>query len=208
MVTIRIISVVVFFIFILNSHHGVESQGTQQQQQHPLGYNLKNKNNGNNNNDSPLNIAIIGGGAAGTSAAYFLKEATKNENVPPLITLYESSNRIGGRTRYEVLVNPQTNESIGVELGASIFITKNQNLMKACETFNLLFKQSVKRKVLESPELGLWDGSSFIWKQHSWSWFNYADLIWRYGLSPLRARRLADTAANNVQLKRFFFLNT
>lgn len=80
-----------------------------------------------------------------------------------------------------------------VEVGASIFVNANTNLISAVEKFGL--QTSRFQKVTpdkESSNLGIWDGKSFIFIQEDggYHWWNVAKLVWKYGLSPIRTQQL------------------
>lgn len=146
--------------------------------------------------DPPHRIAIIGGGAAGSSAAYHLRRLANESqhDVSINITLFESSSRIGGRT---TTVNAFNDESLPVELGASIFVKANLILYNATLDFGLDIKgyQSDEKDTGSDFDLGIWDGSQFVFKQSSSDgrWQGYWDvvkLLWKYGISPIRVQRL------------------
>jgi prenylcysteine oxidase/farnesylcysteine lyase len=108
-------------------------------------------------------VAIIGAGAAGSSAAYFLNQAftlkqtqqqktEEDDDVPtPEITIYESTSRIGGRVKVvNVAVNetdPETGSPIvsmyPVEIGASMFVNVNKYMDDFAQKFNLTLNQKV-----------------------------------------------------------------
>ena len=146
--------------------------------------------------DPPHRIAIIGGGAAGSSAAYNLRRFANDSlyDLPLNITLFESSSRIGGRT---TTVNAFNDESLPVELGASIFVKANPILYNASIEFGL---NARGYHVSENPtdsdfDVGIWDGTQFAFKQSSSDgrWQGYWDvvkLLWKYGVSPIRVQRL------------------
>lgn len=125
-------------------------------------------------------IAIIGAGAGGTSAAYYLQRYSDHGFD---ITIYESSDRIGGRT---TTVDIHGNSSLKFEVGASIFVSANKILKKAADEFELTIDKY--RSALESDgkleTVGLYDGSSIILELDS-SWKSYFKLLWRYGRAPL-----------------------
>ena len=85
-------------------------------------------------NDGSIKVAIIGAGASGSSSAYFLDFLQqKFSSVRVSVSLYESSNYIGGRSTTLNLPN----STAYVELGASIFVDVNKNLMHATKVFDL-----------------------------------------------------------------------
>ncbi|KND03578.1 uncharacterized protein SPPG_01053 [Spizellomyces punctatus DAOM BR117] len=135
----------------------------------------------------PKEIAVIGGGAAGTSFAYFLSQSELRDNVS--ITLFEATGRLGGRA-LSTSVN-----GTKIELGASIFLTENQNLYNATQTFNLSVSMR-PAKSASRPPWALWNGDSFSFTASTSPSKTIVDMLWRYGLAPLTVRRLARDAAN------------
>ncbi|PPQ71842.1 hypothetical protein CVT25_006360 [Psilocybe cyanescens] len=126
-------------------------------------------------------IAIIGAGAAGSSAAFWISKAKERFGVDVDIDVYESNAYIGGRS---TTVYPYNNKSLPeLELGASIFVEANKNLWRASDEFNLT------RRKFEDQDYatGIWDGQELL-LSFSGSWWDTAKLLWRYGfLSPRRA---------------------
>ncbi|KAG8713194.1 hypothetical protein FRC09_018986 [Ceratobasidium sp. 395] len=106
------------------------------------------------------NVAVIGAGAGGSSAAYWLSLA--KQRAPPgtslSVTVYEKDTRIGGRT---TTVYPYNDTSYApVELGASIFTPQNRNMMRAASELGLELVQFGGA----TPGLGIWDGKKFVWR--------------------------------------------
>jgi len=140
------------------------------------------------------NIAIIGAGSAGASTAYYLRNYTSHLSLPVnlSISVFERNSYIGGRS---TTVDVHDLPSEPVELGASIFVTVNQNLVAAAEAFGLstsspdtiVYSQS-KAPI---PALGIYDGTSIILNmQNPGSWWENAKLLWRYGTAPISTLRL------------------
>ncbi|GJC77524.1 farnesylcysteine lyase [Colletotrichum liriopes] len=82
-------------------------------------------------------VAIIGAGAGGSSTAYYLQKFAEAEGLPVNITVFEKTDRIGGRT---LTVEAYNNPLEPVELGASIFIEANHILYNASLNFGLPLK--------------------------------------------------------------------
>jgi prenylcysteine oxidase/farnesylcysteine lyase len=83
--------------------------------------------------------------------------------------------------------------SMPVELGASIFVEVNRNLMEAARKSGLRVADAGRQLLNEAKYgLGVWDGSRFVFLQENgrFRWWNILRLIWRYGWSPLRTRSL------------------
>ncbi|KAF8588432.1 FAD/NAD(P)-binding domain-containing protein [Ramaria rubella] len=138
----------------------------------------------------PHRVAIIGAGAGGSSAAFWLSRAqnrTPEHNV--FIDVFEKETYIGGRS---TVVHPyESVEYAPVELGASIFVQANKNLWRATEEFNL----SLASFDGEDSELGIWDGAEFRFranqKNGEFGWWDMARLLWRYGINaPRRSQAL------------------
>ncbi|KAM3422079.1 hypothetical protein BST61_g2455 [Cercospora zeina] len=151
---------------------------------------------------TPVQVAIIGAGAAGSSAAYHLSQYAHNASLPINITIFESNAYIGGRSTTVTAYNLSTTdlESLAspypyyTELGASIFVTVNHILVSAVSTFNL----STSDDTPDSPkghlgqELGIWDGNVFLLQldtSYLNGYWSYAKLLYRYGLAPVRTYR-------------------
>ena len=82
-------------------------------------------------------IAIIGAGAAGSSAAFFLHKQlltlASRSNVK--ITVYEKEASVGGRA---AIIYPYNDLNYNpVEIGASIYVPTNLHLVRAIQQFNL-----------------------------------------------------------------------
>ncbi|KAJ3017963.1 hypothetical protein HKX48_003249 [Thoreauomyces humboldtii] len=136
---------------------------------------------------SPKSVAIIGAGAAGTSFAYHLRQAIPASLLS--ITIYEASDRIGGRaSHFEI-------NGENVEIGASIFLKENENLYNATKRFGLNFTEGT---LDDEPRWSIWSSQTntfqFIaspdWKK------NLARMVWRYGFwAPYHTAKLAKKAA-------------
>ena len=101
---------------------------------------------------------------------------------------------MGGRS---TTVNAYDNPSEPVELGASIFVDVNQNLVSAANELNLTLKSSrgTSRNRPFPAKLGIWDGQKFVFVQdgNDHSWWNTAKLLWQYGVTPIRTQNLMKT---------------
>ncbi|KAJ1508471.1 hypothetical protein HMI55_000360 [Coelomomyces lativittatus] len=132
-------------------------------------------------------VAIVGAGAAGCSFAKYLKE------VFPSIQLdvFEKDTRVGGRVHSTVFDYPTFGIHEVVEWGASIFVDRNKNVLKAFEQFNLRNKEDP-----DEPYMTLYNGTHVVctlptddsWTS-TWIWFR------RYNYNPYKLRRLADSVA-------------
>ncbi|GAM41260.1 hypothetical protein TCE0_042f14259 [Talaromyces pinophilus] len=141
------------------------------------------------------NVAVIGAGSAGASTAYYLRRFSDLAGVPVNITVFEREAYIGGRS---TTVNVFDDPSLPIELGASIFVSVNHNLMDTAKELGLKISGAGGDRPEESTHmLGIWDGFSFIYLQgHSLSWWDMAKLLWRYGLAPIRTQSLMKNTVN------------
>ncbi|CAL8578008.1 hypothetical protein XPA_003810 [Xanthoria parietina] len=136
-----------------------------------------------------LNVAIIGAGSAGASAAYYLdlfRQPCRRLN----ITVYERNHYVGGRS---TTVNVYDDPTHPVELGASIFVPINHNLVNATNRYELPIKSRGGASKSEDTEiLGIWDGREFVFTQSDADnqYWNIAKLLWKYGISPIRTQNL------------------
>ncbi|KAE8214400.1 hypothetical protein CF327_g2215 [Tilletia walkeri] len=148
----------------------------------------------------PKRVAIIGGGASGTSAAFFLSRAQQDIE----ITLFEKESRLGGRST-TVAAFANASEALNaqaaaelppeyapIELGASIFVGANRNMARAAKLFGLNTTQGGIGLDDDDSGVGtsVWDGVNFVYEGLDGSWWNSARMIWRYGYSPMTMRNL------------------
>ncbi|KAL4879657.1 Prenylcysteine lyase-domain-containing protein [Aspergillus karnatakaensis] len=143
----------------------------------------------------PKQVAVIGAGAAGASTAYNLRKYADSLGVPLNITVFERSSYVGGRsTTVDVFGDP----TYPIELGGSIFVKVNYNLVNASKELGLNVQgASVERPEESAETLGVWDGEQFVFvMQDSSSWWDIAKLIWRYGLAPIRTQNLMKSTVN------------
>lgn len=136
----------------------------------------------------PRRIAIIGAGAAGASTAYHLRQFADQDGVAVNITLFEKTDRIGGRT---LTAHAFDDPNQPVELGASIFVEVNAILWNAASEFSLPLIPAGGNDD-DGGLLGIWDGDKFVYTQddRSYGWWNLVKLFWKYGTAPYRANKL------------------
>lgn len=114
-------------------------------------------------------------------------------------TLYERSDYIGGRS---TVVPVKDHPEYGyIELGASIFVPVNYNLMNATQRFNLTLTTLVDRNI--SERIGVWDGQQFLFQETSSGWFDKIRAVWRYGLTPLKVTRCFLYLASTLVIFKF-----
>ncbi|RGP78090.1 prenylcysteine oxidase farnesylcysteine lyase [Fusarium longipes] len=139
--------------------------------------------------ESVNNVAIIGAGAAGSSAAFHLRQYALEADIAINITVFEKTDRVGGRS----LTVPAYNDpSLPIELGASIFVGANPILVNATRQFQLPVSEPHR---LENDDVtAIWDGVDFVFQttEGSWGGWDLAKMFWRYGLSPYRVKKLVD----------------
>ncbi|KAF9015454.1 Prenylcysteine lyase-domain-containing protein [Cyathus striatus] len=124
-------------------------------------------------------IAIIGAGAGGSSAAFWISKAKERFGVDVDIDVYDREEYIGGRS---TIVYPYGNTSLPeLELGASIFVQANKNLWRASEEFNLTRRDFRG----EDYAAGIWDGEQLL-LSFGGSWWDTLRILWRYGISAPR----------------------
>ncbi|VDC01974.1 unnamed protein product [Peniophora sp. CBMAI 1063] len=140
----------------------------------------------------PPRIAIIGAGAAGSSAAYFLSKAVERFGITVEVDVYEQNDYVGGRSTTVYPYDDMTLEP--VELGASIFVAVNKNMMRASDEFNLT---RINFAADDNEQMGIWDGKEFLFTQgtrgngYFGSWFDTLKVFWRYGYSsPVKAQNI------------------
>ena len=145
--------------------------------------------------DGEFKVAVIGAGAAGTSAAFWLSRAKSRLHENITVTVYEKNNYIGGRS---TTVFPYDDENLApVELGASVYVDVNRNLVRAVKEFNL----SIVDYGDENDETGIWDGQQFVLTMGSkgWrSWWETVKILWRYGYSPVKVRGFVKDLTNGI----------
>ncbi|KAJ5693037.1 Prenylcysteine oxidase [Penicillium macrosclerotiorum] len=154
------------------------SNATQQRQQQPLQSAI---------DAAPKRVAVIGAGAGGSFAAYELRKLADQAGVPINITVFERASYIGGRsTTVDVFDNP----AYPIELGASIFVQINHNLVNASRDLGLTVRNADHARPRETDDsIGIWDGEQFVFTlKNTYSWWNIGRLFWRYGLAPLRTQ--------------------
>lgn len=105
------------------------------------------------------------------------------------VTVFERASYVGGRS---TTVNVFDDPAYPIELGASIFVQINQNLVNVSRDLGLNVRGADFARPRETDEsIAIWDGTQFVFSlKNTNSWWNKARLFWRYGLAPLRAQNL------------------
>src|SRR5699024_3919173 len=76
-------------------------------------------------------IAIIGGGVTGLSAAYYLKKAIETEHLPYEFSLFEASNRLGGK------IETMHKDGFVIERGADSFLSRKEPTLRLVKDLGL-----------------------------------------------------------------------
>ncbi|KAH7104700.1 FAD/NAD(P)-binding domain-containing protein [Auriculariales sp. MPI-PUGE-AT-0066] len=145
-------------------------------------------------------IAVIGAGPGGASATYWLSLAKARGNLSFEVDLYERSDYIGGRS---TVVYPYGNTNYPhVEVGGSIYVPGNLNMMRATEEFQL---ERVQPGAGMHNEIGFWNGKDFVFRMETsgvGSWWGNFKAVWRYGIAAPRDLK----AKVDTMLKTFMTL--
>lgn len=130
---------------------------------------------------------LLGAGSGGASAAYYTNQF-KHPCDRVNITVYERSDYVGGRS---TTVNVHNDLSMPVELGASIFVEVNRNLVSAAKQFGLNTEGLSANEVLYlSKTLGVYDGQNWVFRGSESGWWTALKILWRYGMAPIKTQRL------------------
>ncbi|KAH9926192.1 uncharacterized protein B0H18DRAFT_1006933 [Fomitopsis serialis] len=102
-------------------------------------------------------VAIIGAGAGGSSAAFWIAKAKERYGLDVEMDLYERNDYVGAVS--STVLHPYNNADLRpIELGASIFVEVNKNMWRAVDEFGL---ERVSYKDANTV-MGIWDGSQFV----------------------------------------------
>ena len=134
---------------------------------------------------------LSGAGSAGASAAYYINKF-KHPCERVNITVYERSSYIGGRS---TTVNAHGDPTEPVELGASIFVEVNKNLVSAASEFGLATKGAEKNELPKT--LGVYNGLHWVFTGSESGWWTVGKLLWKYGLAPIRTQNLMKQTVGN-----------
>jgi len=130
---------------------------------------------------SSPNIAVIGGGIAGCSAAWFLRQALGEGAA---LTVYERDAQLGGRlATLDVGGTP-------VESGGTIIHETNRYLAGFVDHLGLERVEPHQREGDGSESVGVWDGRRFAFRTHDSALLTRLAAVWRFGvMAPLRLQR-------------------
>uniref|UniRef100_V9KR20 Prenylcysteine oxidase 1 n=1 Tax=Callorhinchus milii TaxID=7868 RepID=V9KR20_CALMI len=120
----------------------------------------------------PGNIAIIGAGIGGASAAYFMRQQFGKE---VNIDVYESE-KVGGRLATASLGGRE------YETGGSVIHSLNLHMKDFVKVLGL------KEHSGQDELLAVYDGSQFVFEQSDWYIINFLKMVWYYGFNFLRVQ--------------------
>lgn len=115
-----------------------------------------------------LNLAIIGAGVGGCSAAYFAQKHLPSSKV----TVYEMDNRIGGRV-FTFRENDVLNE-----LGATFF---NPNNKIVCSLVNKIGLEV--KNLLDQMDIAVWNGTEIVFRSKQSKFYSMLNLFSNYKLN-------------------------
>ncbi|MCP4040003.1 MAG: FAD-dependent oxidoreductase [bacterium] len=127
------------------------------------------------------NIAVVGGGIAGCSAAWFLREAL-GEGAS--LTVYERDARLGGRlATIDVGGTP-------VEAGGTIIHETNRYMAGFVDRLSLERVEPHQQEKGGGGSVGVWDGRRLVFRTHDSALRTRLAAVRRYGvMAPLRLQR-------------------
>jgi prenylcysteine oxidase/farnesylcysteine lyase len=117
------------------------------------------------------NLAVVGAGIGGCSAAYFARKYLPGVNV----TIYDAQDRIGGR----ILTYNAT--GVTLELGAAFFNGFNRTLLGIIKAEGLKITP-----VEERMDFAVWNGSEFVFRSNKQPSATVLKLLAKYKLSLAR----------------------
>ena len=137
---------------------------------------------------SSPNIAVVGGGIAGCSTAWFLRQALGESAA---LTVYETEPQLGGRlATLDVAGTP-------VESGGTIIHETNRYLADFVDRLQLEREEPHQREPGGSESVGVWDGRRFAFRTYDSGLLTHLAAVWRFGvMAPLRLQR---AVANGVE---------
>ncbi len=118
-----------------------------------------------------VNLAIIGAGIGGCSAAYFA-----HKYLPGLeVTVYEKGKRVGGR------VYTFNSKGTKIELGAEFFNSNNRTVYGLVKEMGLEAK-----KMEETNDIAVWNGTEIVFRSNLPMFYTMLKLFGKYKLSGPR----------------------
>lgn len=126
-------------------------------------------------------IAVIGGGVAGCSTAWFLRESLGEGAT---ITVYEREAQLGGRlATIDVGGTP-------VESGGTIIHETNRYVAGFVDRLGLERVEPHQREEGGEESVGVWNGKRFPFRSHDSAIVTRLAAVWRFGvMAPLRLQK-------------------
>jgi len=128
------------------------------------------------------NLAVIGAGISGCSAAYFARKYLSDTNV----TIYESQDRIGGR------ILTHNAAGVNLELGATFFNGFNKTLL------SIIRAEHLRIAPVERMDFAVWNGSGLVFRSSKKPFATSTKLLAKYNLSVARALVLVRKAKAQI----------
>jgi prenylcysteine oxidase/farnesylcysteine lyase len=130
---------------------------------------------------SSLDIGVVGGGIAGCSVAWFLRQALGEEAT---LTVYEREPVLGGRlATIDVAGTP-------VEAGGTIIHETNRYMAGFVDRLSLERVEPHQREEGGGERVGVWNGQRLVFRTRDSALLTRLAAVWRYGLTaPLRMQR-------------------
>jgi prenylcysteine oxidase/farnesylcysteine lyase len=130
---------------------------------------------------SSPSIAVIGGGIAGCSTAWFLRQALGERAA---LTVYERDAQLGGRLATLDVGGTQ------VESGGTIIHETNRYLASFVDQLALERVEPHQREEGGAESVGVWDGHRFAFRTHKSALVTRLAAVWRFGvIAPMRLQR-------------------
>jgi hypothetical protein len=129
------------------------------------------------------NLAVIGAGIGGCSAAYFARKFLPGINV----TIYDAQDRIGGR------ILTHNAAEVTLELGAAFFNGFNRTILGIIKAEGLKITPVEERR-----DFAVWNGSEIVFRSNKHSSANSLKLLAKYKLSLARTFLLLRKARGQV----------
>ncbi|KKF92471.1 Vacuolar import and degradation protein 27 [Ceratocystis platani] len=149
--------------------------------------------------EAPIrNIAVIGAGAGGASTAYYLRKFADEANIPVNVTIFEKTNRVGGRS---LTVNAWGKPEYAIELGASMFVPENEILLSVAKEANLGCRYQEFTE--GSTNAGVWNGEEFVYRytfDEDVPFWDRVARFFRFGLDPLMATSRVSKAVDSIKM--------
>ncbi|KZT67749.1 FAD/NAD(P)-binding domain-containing protein [Daedalea quercina L-15889] len=196
------LTLVAGLIFTLHASLQVQCHSHQVPLRHPA--HLSQHPFGSSSTTAPAaaRVAVIGAGAGGSSAAFWIAKAKERYGLDVEIDVYERNSYVGGR---DTVVHPYDNPEIKpIELGASIFVEVNKNMWRAVHEFG--FERASYKDA--GTVMGVWDGSQFVLTvrirstggSFYSSWWDKVKIMWRYGYkAPLRTQAIVKSMTDTIE---------